>query len=161
MVKLAEGQSMAEKAESCKPALMPWVTPYLTVKDCSKAIAFYQAAFGFSVRDPVKDDAGAVVHAELTLGREHALVMIGAEGRYGGTAKAPASGGFESPVSLYFYVEDVETLCARAVAAGALVVVPPQETHWGDRMCLLVDPDGHKWNFATRLAPGIVVGAPG
>ena len=59
-----------------------------------------------------------------------------------------------SPVGLYVYCDDVDALFARATAAGAQAKVPPQDTFWGDRMCQLVDPDGHTWNFATHVGNG-------
>jgi PhnB protein len=30
--------------------------------------------------------------------------------------------------------------------------MPPQDMFWGDRMCNLLDPDGHSWSFATNVA---------
>ena len=30
-----------------KPDNMPWLTPYLTVKDAKASLAFYEQAFGF------------------------------------------------------------------------------------------------------------------
>jgi uncharacterized glyoxalase superfamily protein PhnB len=52
---------------------------------------------------------------------------------------------------MYVYCEDVDALCDRAWKAGAKVEVAPQDMFWGDRMCKLVDPDGHVWNFATHV----------
>ena len=55
-----------------------------------------------------------------------------------------------SPVSLFVYCEDVDALCKQAQAAGATVAMPPADMFWGDRMCSLIDPDGHTWNFSTH-----------
>ena len=54
--------------------------------------------------------------------------------------------------SLYVYCEDVDALFARAVAAGAKAIKPPQDQFYGDRTCTVEDQDGYWWNFATNVA---------
>jgi PhnB protein len=51
---------------------------------------------------------------------------------------------------MYCYTPDVDALVARAQAAGAEVAAAPADQFWGDRTCLLVDPDGHAWMWATH-----------
>ena len=48
-----------------RPADVPWLTPYLTVRDARVSIAFYEKALGFMVRDSVNDD-GTIIHVEMT-----------------------------------------------------------------------------------------------
>jgi PhnB protein len=48
------------------------------------------------------------------------------------------------------YVADVDTLTARAIAAGATVLSPLADQFYGDRNCKLADPFGHVWMFATH-----------
>ena len=105
-------------------------------------------AFGFAKRDAVVGDDGKTKHAEMTY--KDALVMFAPEGAYGSPHKCPATLGTPSPVSLFVYCEDGDALCKRAEAAGAKVLMPPDDRFWGDRMCSLNDPDGHVWNFATH-----------
>lgn len=50
---------------SSRPTGVPWLTPYLTVRDARVATAFFEAAFGFKVRDSVQDN-GVVMHVEMT-----------------------------------------------------------------------------------------------
>lgn len=133
-----------------RPAGTPWVSPYLTVKDVDAAIAFYQKAFGFEKRFSMPGPDGKTGHGEMIY--RDALLMLGPECAFGGTNKAPATTSVRSPVTLYVYCDDVDSLCARAASAGAKVEVQPQDMFWGDRMCKLVDPDGHVWNFATNVA---------
>jgi uncharacterized glyoxalase superfamily protein PhnB len=45
-------------APTGRPAGMPWVTPYLTVKDADAALAFYERAFGFTKRNAVPGQSG-------------------------------------------------------------------------------------------------------
>jgi PhnB protein len=140
---------MTKKA---RPDVMPWLIPYLVVKNADKALDFFQRAFGFSKRNAMTGDDGKITHAEVT--SKDALVMFAPEGAYGNPVQTPATVGAPSPVTLYVYVEDVDALCRRAEGQGAKVVMPPADMFWGDRMCSLLDPDGHAWNFATHLGEG-------
>ncbi len=55
-------------------------------------------------------------------------------------------------MSLYVYVDNVDEVFQRAVAAGAEVVWPVQDAFWGDRCGTVRDPEGHKWSLATHKA---------
>jgi uncharacterized glyoxalase superfamily protein PhnB len=140
-----------------KPKDTPWLTPYLTVRDAAKALAFYESAFGFTRGDVLTDDAGRVVHADVFW--HEARVMFAPEDPTvpappTGPSRAPAVSWTTSPVALYVYVDDVDLLFARATSTGAGVVSPPADMPWGDRMTSLTDPDGHTWNFATHIGFG-------
>ncbi|MGA2047287.1 MAG: VOC family protein [Terracidiphilus sp.] len=56
-----------------------------------------------------------------------------------------------SPVVIYLYLEDVDGVVARAVAAGARIFTPVEDQFWGDRMGRIVDPCGHVWNVSSRV----------
>ncbi|MFP3748075.1 VOC family protein, partial [Achromobacter sp. SIMBA_011] len=47
-----------------RPANVPWLTPYLAVRNARAAIDFFKAAFGFALRD-VHDEDGAIMHVEM------------------------------------------------------------------------------------------------
>jgi len=100
-----------------RPADVPWLTPYLTVRDARVSTGFYEQALGFAVRDSVNDD-GAVIHVEMTY-RGQLILMFAPEGAYGSHAKTPKSTGLMAPQSFYLYVDDVDAAFARAVAVGA------------------------------------------
>jgi uncharacterized glyoxalase superfamily protein PhnB len=135
-------------SKKSRPAHFPAVMPYLTVRNARAALEFYQKAFGFAVLgQPMIAEDGTILHAELKW--EEAVLMLGAEGAFGSQPRAPRTTGVLSPVGLYIYVDDVDALFARAVAAGATPEREPQDMFWGDRMCRLIDPDGHIWSFAT------------
>ncbi len=133
--------------KSAKPANAPWVSPYLTVRDAAASLAFYEKAFGFHKRDAVTGPDGKIMHVEMTW--KDTLIMFGPECPQS-PSKSPASSGAPSPVNLYVYCEDVDAQYARATAAGAKGAMPPQDMFWGDRMCQVIDPDGHSWSFATH-----------
>ena len=136
-----------------RPPSTPWLSPYLTVRDAARASAFYERAFGFTNRGASADDAGNIIHVEMTW--HDALIMFAPEGASGGNCKAPATTGIEPSFNLYVYCEDVDALYARATAAGARGVVAPADMFWGDRMCQVADPDGYLWNFARHLGPAV------
>jgi PhnB protein len=129
------------------PADYPRISPYLTVRDAKRAIAWYVEALGAaeSVRLPGPDDT--VMHAEVRIGGS--VVMLGEEAPgYGAFAPAHFGG---TAVSLVCYVEDVDAAFARAVAAGATPEHPPSDQPYGDRMGTLLDPFGHRWHLATHV----------
>lgn len=56
-----------------------------------------------------------------------------------------------SPVVIYVYVEDVDTVVKKAVAAGAKILIPIKDQFWGDRTGRIMDPSGHVWTISTRI----------
>lgn len=139
------------KERPAKPADMPWLTPYLTVRDAAKSMDFYRRAFGF---DPgmqlLRDSSGTITHGEMRY--RDAYVMVAPEGAWGGTCRAPVTTGTEIPIGLYLYCDDVDGFYANAIDRGAESIDPPRDMFWGDRACTLRDPDGYVWSFATNVA---------
>ncbi|QGZ60565.1 VOC family protein [Paraburkholderia acidisoli] len=133
-----------------RPAGVPWLTPYLTVREARTSMAFYQAAFGFAVRDSVEDD-GAVMHVEMTY-HDQLIVMFAPEGAFGSTARTPKSAQTVAPQSFYLYVDDVDAVYARALSAGAKSLSEPQDQFWGDRFAQVEDLDGYRWALARHLS---------
>ena len=123
------------------------VTPYLTVKNASEAIDFYKRAFGAEaiVRMP-GPDGKSTMHAEIKIG--DSMVMLSDEWPQG-DVKAPKSLG-GTTVGVFLYVQDVDALFKRAVAAGATATMPPSDMFWGDRYGKVSDPYGHHWGMATH-----------
>jgi PhnB protein len=54
---------------------------------------------------------------------------------------------------MHLDVPDCDAAVERAAAAGATVVMAPNDAFWGDRYAVIVDPFGHSWSFAHPL-PG-------
>lgn len=125
----------------------PVLSPYLIVNGAAAAIDFYKQVFGATERMRMDAPGGKVGHAELLIGG--CLIMLADEFPEMG-AVGPKSGG-GSPVMLHLYVEDVDTVVARAVAAGAKVTQPVETKFYGDRSGGLNDPFGHMWNIATHV----------
>jgi PhnB protein len=129
------------------PDGVPVVMPVLVCHDAAAEIDFCRTTFGALelVRRPGPD--GTVAHALVTIGP--AMVMI--EGEWPTLAsRAPQPDG-SSPVVIYVYVEDVDRVVERAVAAGAKVLIPVKDQFWGDRTGRIVDPSGHVWTISSRV----------
>lgn len=122
------------------------ITPYLICKNAEEAIDFYKRAFGavelFRIGQP-----GMVGHAELKLG--NAIFMLADEFPDMGAVSPQTVGA--SPVSLYVYVEDVDSFTEKAVAEGLEVLRPVSNQFYGDRSGQFKDPFGHLWGFATHM----------
>ncbi len=122
------------------------ITPYLICRNADRAIAFYKQAFGAQELMRMPGPTGKITHAELKIG-DSMLFLCDELGQ----TSSPAS---ESPgnraVSLFLYVENVDAVFTRAVAAGARVEMPLQDMFWGDRYGKLTDPFGHQWGIATH-----------
>jgi PhnB protein len=122
------------------------VTPYLVVKDAAGAIEYYKKVFGAKELFRLNGPDGKVGHAELTIG--DSVVMLADEAPQMGALSPPTIGG--SPVRLLIYVDDVDAIVARAVAAGAKIVRPVADQFYGDRAGGIDDPFGHYWHVATH-----------
>lgn len=123
------------------------VTPYLCVKDAASAIEFYKQAFGAMESVRLTDSRGRIGHAEIKIGNSH--IMLADEFPDMGFYSPQSLGG--SPVTLHLYVEDVDTLTAQAVAAGAKLVRDVENQFYGDRMGMVEDSFGHVWSIATHV----------
>ena len=123
------------------------VTPYLIVQGAAEAIEFYAKAFGATelLRLPKPD--GGIAHAEIKIG--DSPIMLADEVPEMGFRGPKSFGG--SPASVCLYVENVDEVFERAVAAGAKVLMPLSDRFYGDRAALIEDPFGHSWTVCTHV----------
>lgn len=111
------------------------VTPRLLVSDAKRLVAFLKRVFGAT---------GAYQRdrpSEITLG--DSVIMIN-------------DAGIRPPTTsiLYVYVDDVDAVYRRAVAAGARTLEAPTEMPYGDRRCMVEDRWGTTWQIATYQRHG-------
>ncbi len=125
----------------------PQVSPYLSVDDAGAAIDFYSSVLGAKERMRMADPDGRIAHAELQLG--DSVIMLADEYPDIGIRGPKAIGG--SPVTLSVYVEDVDAVFDRALAAGAKSLRPPKNEFYGDRSGQFEDPFGHRWSVASHV----------
>ena len=124
----------------------PRVIPYLTVDGASKAIEFYADVFGATERVRMPGPDGKIGHAELDVG--DSVVMLADATPDMGNSTPAALGG--TPVTLMVYVEDVDDVFSRAIAAGASADRPVEDMFYGDRCSAVTDPSGNTWSIATH-----------
>jgi len=125
------------------------VVPCLTYADAPAAIAWLVDVLGAEARHVSPGPNGTVAHAELWFGG--ACVMLGSR-KEGGPLPQDAGRGV-----VYLVTEDaqaVDAAHARAVAAGARVVVPPGDTDYGSHEFACLDPEGNAWSVGTYVPAG-------
>ena len=134
------------------------VTPYLVVDGAAEAIRWYGQAFGATealrLAMPAQSDSEGGVeggdkigHAEIRIG--DSFVMLADEWPDMGMLGPKARGG--ATTSLMIYVEDSDSVFARAIAAGATEERPVETQFYGDRSGTLIDPFGHRWTISTHV----------
>jgi len=122
------------------------ITPYLIVRDATRAIEFYKKAFGAVELMRLQGPGGTTAHAEIRI--NDSIIMLGEEMPAMGFRSPQTVGG--TPVSLMVYVENCDALAARAVAAGIRIKRPIKNQFYGDRSGQFEDPFGHVWTVATH-----------
>lgn len=120
---------------------------YLHVNDAARAIDFYTQVFGVTEKFRLTEPGGRIGHAELDfngatlmLSDEYPEMNIRGADKFDGTA-----------VSLHLHVDDADALIAKAVAAGATLLMAPQDAFYGERSGVVRDPFGHRWNIGHSI----------
>ena len=123
------------------------VLPMLVCRDVSAEIDFCKTTFNALeiVRRPGPD--GKVAHAALTI--NGAMIMVECEWPTLSSRSPQADGS--SPVGIYVYVEDVDSVIEKAVTAGAKILLPAKDQFWGDRTGRIMDSEGHVWTISSRI----------
>jgi uncharacterized glyoxalase superfamily protein PhnB len=124
------------------------VIPCLTYRDAPRAIAWLCDVFGFVRKAVHEDGSGGIAHAELTHGS--GMIMLGSvrDTEYGRAIKEPRAVGGTTQ-SAYVVVADVDAVHARAVAAGAEMIVAIRDEDYGGRGFTCRDLEGHVWSFGS------------
>lgn len=122
----------------------PTTVPYFSYRDAAAAMVWLGEAFGFRKVQAYSTPEGEVVHAEMSFGG--GVIMLGTgDPPPVGDPRATSPNGH----GVYVVVEDVDAHHERAVAAGARVVYPPEDTEFGTRRYRALDPEGYEWSFGT------------
>jgi len=125
------------------------VIPTLRYKDAAKAVDWLCQAFGFEKHLVVPGEDGTIAHAQLAFG--NGMIMLGSAGGHGPfdelvTTALDAGKPTGSP---YVIVEDADAHQARAEAAGAEILMPCEDPHYGGRLYTCRDFEGNVWSFGT------------
>src|SRR5262245_22138412 len=116
------------------------VTPSLLPTSAAPLIDFLKRAFGAKV-EGLHEEAGRMVHAFVRIGQ--AMVEM-----------AEAEEEKLRPFGFYMHTDDVDAVYHRALAAGAISVLPPADQPFGDRLAIFHDPAGNSWFAAKRIVSG-------
>jgi uncharacterized glyoxalase superfamily protein PhnB len=120
----------------------------LSYRDPRAALAWLERAFGFEIAMLIEDVDGGVAHSEMSYG--DCLVMIGNE--WSEDHKSPVSIGGKNTQSVHIQVEtDIDQHCARARAAGAMIIQEPETQFYGDRTYRCRDIEGHIWTVGQTV----------
>ena len=121
--------------------------PYLAVDDAARAIEYYKSAFGATERARMDGPDGKIGHAELELG--DSVVMLADPFPHASTTPPSAAGA--TTAAIVMYVEDVDSVVAKAVDEGATITEEVEDKFWGDRFGTIKDPFGHVWSIGTHV----------
>jgi PhnB protein len=113
------------------------VSPYIVVAGVGQLIEFAKQVFDAQEVHVSKRPDGSVQHAEIKIG--DSIVMMG-EGQ----------GIKNFPAMLHLYMDDVDAVYQRAIAAGAKPLREPADQPYGDRTGGVEDAFGNQWWIATH-----------
>lgn len=116
------------------------VTPSLIVDDAAGLLEFIKAAFGGGLQFRMDRTDGKVSHSEIMIGDTRVMV-----GEADSNHPAVING------SMYMYVEDVDGVYDKALAAGASSIAGPEAMFYGDRTAAVRDKWGVRWALATHV----------
>jgi len=128
----------------------PNVIPGLRYEDAPAAIEWLGKAFGAEPQLVVPGEAeGEIAHAQLRLGA--GMIMLGTAGKHGNgfdeLMATPRETGGRNTQSAYVVVPDPAAHHARAVAAGAEIVMALEPKDYGGSGYSCRDLEGHVWSF--------------
>ena len=121
----------------------------LYVQHVTKAIEFYENAFGFTRKFVTpENDYGELLVGETTL--SFASTKL---------AKSNLTGGFTESsltakpfgIEIGFTTDNVEETVAKAKKAGATIIENPKTKPWGQTVAYLRDPDGFLIEICTPM----------
>jgi uncharacterized glyoxalase superfamily protein PhnB len=121
----------------------------LRYADARRAIAWLQEAFGAEPHAVYDGDDGSIMHAELAVAGN--VVMLG-NVREDDNPVRPPGELQRVTAGIYVALADapaVDALHARAAAAGAKIVKPPNDTDYGSHDFSVLDVEGNPWTFGT------------
>jgi PhnB protein len=117
-----------------KPDNYHTLTPFFQLHEADKFLDFVKEVFGADVSEVMRRPDGAVAHAEFRIG--DSLAML--------------SDGDPMPIANYVYLEDVDAVYRKAIAAGGITSQEPTDQFWGDRQAAVLDKWNNMWFIATN-----------
>jgi PhnB protein len=127
------------------------VSIYLIARDAAAALDFYVTALGAEeIVRWIDPDNGKIGHSEFRIGGQTLHIADEYPSMSAIGVKSPAMLGGTS-LNLWLRVEDLEAALARAVKAGAKLLVPIETMTVDEgRRCRIADPAGHVWTLTGK-----------
>lgn len=136
------------------------VVPVLRYRDVRAAVTWLENAFGFEQDRLLADEDGSLRYAQLSYGSSMVMLCpVGGSAFDAYMAQPQDQGGCETQVC-YVLVADARAHQARAIAAGAEIVLDIDGGEGKGRGYSCRDLEGHIWSFGT-YDPWRLVGAQG
>ncbi|MBC3194336.1 VOC family protein [Pseudonocardia sp. C8] len=131
------------------------VWPILHYDDPGAALRFLTGTAGFTEVVTIRDDAGDVVHAEVSWPGGGTVL-------FGGTAHDDGVHAGLRGGALYVVAStetEIDAVHERVTAAGGTVVRAPHRTEFAaggpTYACTIADPEGNLWTFGTYRGGGV------
>lgn len=125
------------------------VVPTLRYRNVGAAVDWLCQAFGFRLHEVVRDDRDRVVQAQIALGDIMVMLLpVGDTDLDRHMAQPDEVGGAETQSS-YFLVPDPDAHYARAMKAGATIVLDMGTFESGGQGYSCRDHEGHIWSFGN------------
>lgn len=121
--------------------------PYLCVADTARAIEFYCGVFGGTERFRLVEPGGRIGHAEVDI--DGTTLMLCDEFPELDIRRPAAGHGYST--TMHLHVDNADAVIARAVDAGATLLMAPADAFYGERSGVIVDPFGHRWNIGHSI----------
>jgi PhnB protein len=128
------------KGDRFIPEGLRTVTPFLHPKGAERMIGFLKDAFGAEEESRTQSPDGVIHHATVRIG-DSMIEMGEAHGEWQPMA-----------TTFYMYVDNVDSLYERAVAAGGVSQSAPADQPYGDRVAGVKDPFDNVWYIATHIS---------
>ena len=128
------------------------IVPCIVYEDAPAAIDWLCSTFGFAAKMVVPGaKEGQVAHAQLTL--DSGMVMLSSARQEGSglrdSLRAPDGPAGAVTHCMHITVDDCDSHCERARAAGADILMEAADQEYGGRAYVCRDPWGQIWSFGT------------
>lgn len=140
------------------------VTPIINVSDVPASIRWFEAlgwkrhytynAGGKIAGAADEDAAGVTYFAAIRNGYGQIFLSQSSEGLRGGAPAFPGAGDDVGATWECWWVKTpakVDEMYQRALAAGVLVISPPEDKPWGEREMRIAHPEGHVFRVSATL----------
>ena len=117
------------------------VTPVLVYPDVRAAVAWLEAAFGFTERVRIGDSH----RSQMRIGGDGAVIVADTSA----DRESPPGGKMTHLIKVR--VPDVAVQFERARLHGARVMQDPTELEYGEITCCVEDLAGHRWEFSQTI----------